>query len=529
VISDASIGRAVAGDSPRAVARQREPSVSVRGLAKKYRLFDSPGQRLKEAINPFGRKYHREFWALQDITFDVPAGVTLGIIGRNGSGKSTLLQTICGVLRPTAGTVTVGGRIAALLELGAGFNPELTGRQNVMLNGVVQGYSRKEIAARLPHVEAFAEIGGFFDQPVKLYSSGMFVRLAFAAAINVDPDILIVDEALAVGDAMFQYKCYNKFHEFQESGKTILLVSHSTDSIVRHCDQALLLEGGRIAEAGQPKVVVNHYLDLLFSGTKRTYAPDPVVVEPNYCGFCLIHHGTRFYGLPSAVADGLDIGTIAIKLRAWQVDGSCLTAGALDEVKRLVDRAVSAGAADAATMPVAVHPSGEGELSAFLRAAGEVDRCPTRRSYNPAEYRYGDRRAEIVDYLLVADGECDVQTVVSGQPLDVYVKVHYHETIQEPMTGMAIKTLDGVDVYGISTKGMNIQLDPVEPSTVVFRWTVALELAPGDYFVDVGCGEYNSGKSNPLDRRYGLAHLVVQSDVVHAGLVRLATRFERIL
>lgn len=240
------------------------PAISIRSVSKKYRLYSSPSERLKEVLHPFRKQYHREFWALRDISFDVPVGATLGIIGRNGSGKSTLLQIICSILRPTHGEVSVCGRVSALLELGAGFNPQFTGRDNAIFNGQLMGLSRAGITARMPEIEAFADIGEFIDQPVKTYSSGMFVRLAFACAIQMDPDILLVDEALAVGDAKFQEKCFRKFREFQQAGKTVVFVTHDMNAIVRYCDYGMLLEQGKLVVAGdQPKEIVHRYLDLL--------------------------------------------------------------------------------------------------------------------------------------------------------------------------------------------------------------------------------------------------------------------------
>lgn len=238
-------------------------AISVRDVMKKYRLFDSPMERLKEALHPFRKHYHREFWALNGVTVDIPKGQTIGILGRNGSGKSTLLQIIAGILQPTSGSVIVMGRVSALLELGAGFNPEFTGRENVMLNGAITGVSREEMVARMPKIEVFADIGDFFDQPVKTYSSGMFVRVAFAAAINVDPDILIVDEALAVGDGKFQQQCFSKFKEFQRLGVTIVFVTHDIESVVRHCQRAILLNAGEIVTDGHPATTVRRYIDLM--------------------------------------------------------------------------------------------------------------------------------------------------------------------------------------------------------------------------------------------------------------------------
>lgn len=508
--------------------RRHEPAVALANVSKKYRLFDTPGQRVKEALHPFGRRYHREFWALRDVTVDVPRGATVGVIGRNGSGKSTLLQIITGVLRPTTGSVVTRGRISALLELGTGFNQQLTGRQNVMLNGAVQGYSSAEMEERIPLIREFADIGDFFDQPVKLYSSGMFVRLAFAAAINVDPDILIVDEALAVGDAKFQYKCFAKFHEFQSLGKTILLVSHSTDAIVRHCDHAVLLEGGLVLEQGEPKDVASHYLDLLFTGTKRTFAPEPVVEEADFEGFALVHYGTRYHAVPSSLTQELDPIALAGSLRAWHLEGTSVVAASLDDLKEAVAQRVVAGG-PVPTARVAVPTGVAADIDAFVTDGSGVEICTSRRSYNKSEYRYGDRRAEVIDYLLVAAGESDVRMVPAGERLDIYVKIRFHEAIPDPMTGIAIKTVDGIDVYGINTKGLNVQLSPIDPSIAVFKWSVSLDLASGDYFVDVGCAEYLNGESLPLDRRYGLAHVVVHSDVEHGGLTRLSTRFERLL
>jgi ABC-type polysaccharide/polyol phosphate transport system ATPase subunit len=238
-------------------------AVSLRNVSKMYRLFDSPKHRMLEALHPFRKKYHHEFWALRDVNLDIPRGITLGIMGRNGSGKSTLLQLVCSVLSPTAGTVEVRGRVAALLELGAGFNPEFTGRDNAIFSGIVAGFSRQEMGERLPDIEAFADIGEFIDQPVKTYSSGMFVRLAFATAIHVDADILVIDEALAVGDARFQHKCFARLAEMKSLNKTIIFVSHSPAQVTAHSDRAILLVEGRSVEDGSPVRITDRYIGLM--------------------------------------------------------------------------------------------------------------------------------------------------------------------------------------------------------------------------------------------------------------------------
>ncbi|MGH7801318.1 MAG: ABC transporter ATP-binding protein [Thermodesulfobacteriota bacterium] len=246
-------------------------AIEVNNLTKIYKLYNSPKDRLHEIISLSGKKFHYEFYALNDLSFKVEKGQTIGIIGQNGSGKSTLLKIICGVLRPTSGSVQVNGRIAALLELGAGFNPEFTGRENVYMNGALMGFSREEMDRRFPDIETFAEIGEFINQPVKTYSSGMFVRLAFAVAINIDPEILIVDEALSVGDALFQARCFARFREFKEKGVTIIFVTHILDLVTTHCNQAILLDHGTLVEQGRPKAVVDKYNRLLTSRGRLTF------------------------------------------------------------------------------------------------------------------------------------------------------------------------------------------------------------------------------------------------------------------
>ena len=242
-------------------SRMSEFAIQVKHLDKMYKLYNKPSDRLKEAL---GFKVPvREHYALRDVNFEVKRGETVGIIGTNGSGKSTILKIITGVLNPTGGEVVVDGRISALLELGAGFNMEYTGIENVYLNGTMMGFSKEEIDSRLQDILDFADIGDFVHQPVKAYSSGMFVRLAFAVAINIDPEILIVDEALSVGDVFFQAKCYRKFEEFKKMGRTILFVSHDLSSIAKYCDRVVLLNKGVKLEEGSPKQMVDMYKQLL--------------------------------------------------------------------------------------------------------------------------------------------------------------------------------------------------------------------------------------------------------------------------
>ncbi len=238
-------------------------AIAVHNLGKKFKLFTSPGGRFLEYLSAGKISRHTDFWALQDITFEIPAGTTLGVLGQNGSGKSTLLSILAGVLEPSVGSYVINGKVSAILELGSGFHPEFSGRDNVYMYGSIMGLSKQEIDERFDEIVRFSELGDFINQPLRTYSTGMTVRLAFSVAVNVNADILIVDEALAVGDAIFQHRCFRKIHEMQEAGKTILYVGHDTEAVRNLCTQALLLDGGRIIERGDPNYVVNKYYALI--------------------------------------------------------------------------------------------------------------------------------------------------------------------------------------------------------------------------------------------------------------------------
>ncbi len=251
--------------------------IAVQRVSKRYELYKRPGDRLLEALSFFGGRRHDDFWALKDVSLRVEPGEVVALIGPNGSGKSTLLQVVSGIIQPTSGRVLRKGRLAALLELGAGFNLEFTGRENVFLNGELLGLSKRQIQEAFPSIAAFAEIGEFMDRPVKEYSSGMYVRLAFSTAIHVDPEILLVDEALAVGDAIFASRCVQKFEELRQRGVTVLFVSHDLGLVKRLADRAVLMLQGRVAAEGAPADVVNQYVGLVLEREKRvedTCAPE---------------------------------------------------------------------------------------------------------------------------------------------------------------------------------------------------------------------------------------------------------------
>ncbi len=247
-----------------------EFAIRVSNLSKSYALYEKPFARIADLVLPGDPKRYKPFWALKGVDFEILKGQTVGIIGKNGSGKSTLLEIISDTLQATQGEIEVNGRIAALLELGAGFNPEFTGRENVLMNAAIMGISQETVTEKLEEIEVFANIGEHIDHPVKMYSSGMFVRLAFATSIHMDPDILIVDEALAVGDIQFQRKCFREFERIKRSGKTILFVTHAVDLVTSYCDSAIFLHQGKVQSSGDPKQVVYDYLDMLFGGDKET-------------------------------------------------------------------------------------------------------------------------------------------------------------------------------------------------------------------------------------------------------------------
>lgn len=249
-------------------------AVKVENISKVYKLYDSPSDRLKETFNLFRKKYHNDFYALNNISFEIEKGETIGIIGQNGAGKSTLLKILTGVLTPSSGSYSVNGKVSSLLELGAGFNPELTGLENVYFNGAIFGFSKQEMDEKLDKILAFADIGKFINQQVKTYSSGMFVRLAFAVAVQVDPDILIVDEALSVGDMRFQQKCFRRMRKFKDSGKIVLFVTHDQGAVINFCNYVFWLKDGEIFQQGKPKEVVKKYISFMAYGLETNDEPE---------------------------------------------------------------------------------------------------------------------------------------------------------------------------------------------------------------------------------------------------------------
>jgi lipopolysaccharide transport system ATP-binding protein len=437
-------------------------AIRVQGLSKCYQIYTNPADRLKQFIFPRIKRligkpstpYYREFWALENISFTVKRGETVGILGSNGSGKSTLLQIICGTLSPTGGTVQTHGRIAALLELGSGFNPDFTGRENVFLNAAVLGLSQDEINSRYHDIVDFADIGEFINQPVKTYSSGMVVRLAFAVQSQIEPDILIVDEALSVGDVKFQAKCFDRLRQLKENGTSILLVTHSSEQVVSHCTAALLLNKGKQIELGEPKRVVNRYMDLLF-GKDSNQAKDQTT-----------------------------------------------------EIAALAQQASN------------------------IELSYTSDVFANRIGYNPHEYRWGDKKALILDYKLLADGELYPAAISTGQKIDLFIAVKFFTSIFRPILGVTIKTKEGITVYGANSetlKQSNLSNAGVENTSIEIKISFLCDLAYGDYFVSLGLASKHGEEVIPHDRRYDSIHLQVRPNNTFFGLIDMKMRMDSVI
>ena len=432
-----------------------EHSIRVEGLSKRYEIYAQPADRLKQMILPRlqralhrpARAYFNEFWALRDVNFEVKRGETVGIVGRNGSGKSTLLQMICGTLTPTLGSISVQGRIAALLELGAGFNPEFTGKENVRLSGLLYGLSDEELRERYQAILDFAEIGDFIDQPVKTYSSGMYVRLAFAVAINVSPDILVVDEALSVGDEAFQRKCFARIETIRRNGATVLFVSHAANTIVELCDRALLLDHGELLTAGTPKFVVSRYQKILYSPVEKYESIRKAIRDENELGVAL-------------PAD--DGETPDARVRATSEED------------------------DAAKVETAGN--GAGVSVASVVEESDNDEAYYEEGLAPkSTFRYDASGARIVDpHIETLDG----RRVNILQPTRDYVyayRVAFDEDAEAVRCGMLIKTITGLDLAGCVTSWFGDSLPHVPAGAeleVHFRFPCLF--ASGAYFLNAG-------------------------------------------
>lgn len=384
-----------------------------------YKLYNKPLDRLVDSLGLTRKKLYKEHYALRDINFDIGVGECVGIIGTNGSGKSTILKIITGVLSPTGGSITVNGRISALLELGAGFNPEYSGLENIYLNGTMMGFTEAEIDARLDDILSFADIGEFVHQPVKTYSSGMFVRLAFAVAINIDPEILVVDEALSVGDVFFQSKCYHKFEEFKRQGKTILFVSHDLGSISKYCDRVILLNQGEMLDQGTPKAMVDMYKQLL----------------------------------------------------------------------------------------VRQNPVKQAQMNSAIRESQKKG-----FQMNPNTLEYGEKQAEIVDFVVIDSKGLQSNTIEKGTTFKIKMRIHFNESILQPIMAFTFKNIQGTEITGTNTMYEGVNVENTEPgSECVVTFEQKMDLQGGEYLLSFGCTGYQNGEFTVFHRLYDACNITVVS------------------
>lgn len=412
-----------------------EPAITVSGISKCFEMYNSPRDRLRQFFAPKGRKYYKEFWALDDVSFSVAPGETIGILGRNGGGKSTLLQIIAGTLSPTRGEVKVNGLLAALLELGSGFNPDFTGRENVYLNGAVLGFTREQMEERFAAIEAFADIGEHIDQPVRTYSSGMYVRLAFAVQACVEPQVLIVDEALSVGDEKFQRKCYDYIEGLRAKGCAILIVTHATSTVEKFCQRAVLLHKGRLHGIGDANVIIDQYHALLYSDEKAYL---------------------RYINAQSSEENAAAPTLAPAQPVVAEADAP------VDAVPAVED---AAGVPAAVEVPVLAAPvqeeQAEGRLRAYIEGWAVTD----------------------------AQGEpCEVY--MAGQQVTITTRIRALDDIEEMQFGLLLRTVEGVSAFGTSTMYHQANLHGVHPGqTCEARVTLDLDLCEGTYFVTLALAE----------------------------------------
>ena len=452
-----------------------ENAIEVRDVTKIYKLYEKPIDRLKESLHPSHKSYHKDFHALNGISFAVERGQTVGIIGTNGSGKSTILKIITGVLTPTSGEVKVDGKISALLELGAGFNSDYTGIENIYMNGTMMGYSRKEMDEKLQDILDFAEIGDFVYQPVKTYSSGMFVRLAFALAINVEPEILIVDEALSVGDVFFQSKCYRRMEEIRKSGTTILMVTHDMGSIIKYCDKVVLLNKGEFIAEGSAGKMVDMYKKILAG---QMDALEAELAEMN-----------DFSG---------DKVVVAEKNKGEDSEASDTAAGEAKASGR------------------------SGKL--------KEDLMKSKLTINANRTEYGDGRAEIFDLGLLDERGNVTNLLLKGEMFTIKERIRFNADIPAPIFTYTIKDKKGTDLTGTNTLYEGTDIKPVKKGDVYeVAFTQKMTLQGGEYLLSMSCTGFEEGEHVVYHRLYDVANITVISNKNTVGVYDMEPEVEAVL
>jgi lipopolysaccharide transport system ATP-binding protein len=425
--------------------QQSDVAIAVSNLSKRYRIYGSPTHRLMERITKRAHPSTREVSALEDVNFEILRGQSVGVIGRNGSGKSTLLQIIAGTLPPTEGDIQVNGRVSAMLELGTGFNPDFTGRENIYVAGAIQGFDREKIDNLFDGIAGFADIGEYMERPLKTYSTGMVMRLAFASAVAADPDILIVDEALAVGDEAFQRKCAARIDQIQSNGATILIVTHSGRQVIELCDHAVLLDGGALLYQGLPKVVIGAYQRMLYASAEKSAR----------------------------------IRTELRELAPGEIPNS-------DDDSR---KPVAKSKPDA---NVADEAKDDGRQEALL----DQEMAPESRIV------YESHGAVISDVHLTTPGGERVNLLRLGESYEIRYRILFEEAAEFAAAGTLIKTVVGVELAAASTARLDDEgIGDVEANTEVeVAWNFTCRLLPGTYFVNAGTSAMVNGQRIFLHR-----------------------------
>lgn len=499
-----------------------EPAIRLRGVSKAYKVFDRPEDRLKQMLWHGRKKYYTEAWALREMDFEVARGEVVGIVGRNGAGKSTLLEVICGTVAPTTGTVEVDGRIAALLELGSGFNPEFTGRQNVRLNASILGLDPAKTELKIPEIEAFADIGAYIDQPVRTYSSGMQARLAFATAISVEPSILVIDEALAVGDEAFQRKCYAHIHGLKENGTTILFVSHSAGSVIELCDRAILLDRGERLITGEPKIVVTRYQRLAYAPEDKIAEVRAEIVELDRLGASSVagaEFGAEPTGVPTDRADE---------------PGGAVENGPAVEVNGAVIGDADVGEPDAQSAEVGDGFEGgmcEGLL--YDGAGDDVQEVVDGYDENliaKSMSEWVPRGARIVNARIVNAAGERVNILTPRRVYRFEYDVEFDEICFGVNRCMLIKSVSGVELGGMMshplTGGTEI-IEAGEKITATFRFRAVMNA--GTYFLNAGLLANIEGERTYLHRIVDVLMFRIDpvAEAKATGYVDLRERLDR--
>ncbi len=470
-------------------SKQRaEYAISVKDVTKVYKLYEKPIDRLKESVSPTHKNYHRDFYALNGLSFNVKKGETVGIIGTNGSGKSTILKIITGVLTPSTGQVQVNGKISALLELGAGFNMDYTGIENIYMNGTMMGYTKKEMEAKLDDILDFAEIGDFVYQPVKTYSSGMFVRLAFALAINVEPEILIVDEALSVGDVFFQSKCYRRMEEIRQSGTTILMVTHDMGSIIKYCDKVVLLHKGEFISQGTPGHMVDLYKKIL--------------------------------------AGQMD--SLRAQLEQERREEELRGAEGRDGAGSHSSRPGTGGAA--------ATPGGDpdAQMSDFsggmdLSGGGKPLLMKDQLTINYDRTEYGDGRAEIYDLGLLDERGNITNLLLKGEMFTIRERIRFNAEIQAPIFTFTIKDKMGTELTGTNTMFEGADIKPVKPGDAyTVEFTQKMTLQGGEYLLSMSCTGFEHGEHVVYHRLYNITNVTVISNKNTVGVYDMESQVKAV-